>query len=54
MASATSNRSSVRFGNKNRNNQVTRYYETDVTTLGGGGLKKKTYRTDDQRKQSEY
>lgn len=45
MASATSNRSSVRFGT-NANNQVTSYYETDVTTLGGGGLKREIYRTD--------
>ena len=46
MASATSNRNSVRFGNAN--NRVTRYYVTDVTMLGGGGLRRETYRTDEQ------
>ena len=47
MASATSNQSAVNFGTSVRN-RVTRYYNTDVTTLGDGGLKREVYRTDDQ------
>ena len=55
MASATSKVSKVKLYTGNRN-QIKRgtgsstegFYKTDVTTLGGGGLKKEVYRTDAQ------
>ena len=47
MASATSNQSVVNFGTSVRNRE-TRYYNTDVTTLGDGGLKREVYRTDER------
>lgn len=55
MASATSKVSKVRLytGNKNQilqgtGSSVEGFYKTDVTTLGGGGLKREVYRTDAQ------
>ena len=55
MASATSKVSKVKLytGNKNQilrgtGSSVEGFYKTDVTTLGGGGLKREVYRTDAQ------
>ena len=55
MASATSKVSKVKLytGNKNQilrgtGSSVEGFYKTDVTTLGGGGLKQEVYRTDAQ------
>ena len=47
MASATSKQSAVNFGTSVRDRE-TRYYNTDVTTLGDGGLKREVYRTDER------
>ena len=54
MASATSKVSKVKLytGNKQqilrgRGSSTEGFYKTDATTLGGGGLKKEVYRTDE-------
>ena len=55
MASATSKISKVKLytGDKNQilrgtGSSTEGFYKTDVTTLGGGGLKQEVYRTDAQ------